>query len=249
METPFSWKCPYCGHPSTITAPNYIQATRPLDTDRSVCGHTFLNYYAVTCPNPDCRQLEFRAELAQRIITNNGWVRGKTLFKWQLLPDSLAKPQPDYIPENVRKTYYEACKISKLSPQASATLSRRCLQGMIRDFWQVPQGKRGNLAAEINFIKDRLDEETWQAIDDVRSIGNIGAHMEKDVDLIVDVEPDEAELLIELIELLFEEWYARRQKRLDSTQRLRQVAAAKQDLRKGSSAAAKAPDEDNPSTK
>ena len=31
----------------------------------------------------------------------------------------------------------------------------------------------------------------WQAIDAVRSIGNIGAHMEKDINLIVDVDPEE----------------------------------------------------------
>ena len=31
--------------------------------------------------------------------------------------------------------------------------------------------------------------------------------MEKDINLILDVEPDEAQALIDLIELLFEEWY------------------------------------------
>ena len=45
------------------------------------------------------------------------------------------------------------------------------------------------------------------AIGHVRRIGSIGAHMEKDINLILDVEPDEAQALIDLIELLFEEWY------------------------------------------
>ena len=31
--------------------------------------------------------------------------------------------------------------------------------------------------------------------------------MEKDINLILDVEPDEAQALVNLIELLFEEWY------------------------------------------
>ena len=44
------------------------------------------------------------------------------------------------------------------------------------------------------------------ATDHVRQLGNIGAHMEKDINLILDVEPDEAQALINLIELLFEEW-------------------------------------------
>jgi hypothetical protein len=42
-----------------------------------------------------------------------------------------------------------------------------------------------------------------EAIDIVRNIGNIGAHMEADINVIVDVDPDEAQTLIELIETLF----------------------------------------------
>ena len=37
--------------------------------------------------------------------------------------------------------------------------------------------------------------------------------MEKDVNLIIDVEPDEAGLLIWLIETLFEDWYINREER------------------------------------
>lgn len=48
------------------------------------------------------------------------------------------------------------------------------------------------------------------AIDHVRGIGNIGAHMEKDIDLIVPVEPGEAQALIELVEALFVQWYVAR---------------------------------------
>jgi hypothetical protein len=46
-------------------------------------------------------------------------------------------PLPDYIPEQIKDDYYEACSILNLSPKASATLARRCLQGMIRDFWGI----------------------------------------------------------------------------------------------------------------
>ena len=38
-------------------------------------------------------------------------------------------------------------------------------------------------------------------------MGNIGAHMEKDVNLIVDIDPGEAQKLIKLLELLFKDWY------------------------------------------
>jgi hypothetical protein len=87
------------------------------------------------------------------------------------------------------------------------------------------------LDGEIRDLRSRIDagqaptgvtHESVEAIDQVRSIGNIGAHMEKDISLIVDVDPDDAQVLIGLIEMLFEEWYVARQNR---QQRLTQIAA------------------------
>ncbi|GAM29899.1 hypothetical protein P23_0398 [Acinetobacter calcoaceticus] len=84
------------------------------------------------------------------------------------------------------------------------------MQGMIRDFWGETKSR---LIDEIYAIKDRIDPITWQAIDAVRKIGNIGAHMEKDIDLIIDVDPNEAQMLIGLIEMLMKEWYIARHER------------------------------------
>ena len=66
---------------------------------------------------------------------------------------------------------------------------------------------------EINALEDKVDEKTWEAIKAVKDFGNICAHMEKDIDLIVPVDPDEAQLLINMIEQLFEDWYVRRHQR------------------------------------
>jgi Domain of unknown function (DUF4145) len=54
----------------------------------------------------------------------------KDYKSWTLLPPSSAKPQPDCIPQPIRDDYYEACSIRDLSPKASATIIRRCLQGI-----------------------------------------------------------------------------------------------------------------------
>ena len=72
-------------------------------------------------------------------------------------------------------------------------MSRRCLQGMIRDFWGVSKNR---LVDEVEAIEEKMDPLTWQAIDAVRKIGNIGAHMEADINVIIEVEPREASLLI-----------------------------------------------------
>jgi hypothetical protein len=143
-------------------------------------------------------------------LHSEGWKVGKHLETWNLIPPSNAKVFPDYVPKAIRDDYVEACKIRDLSPKASATLSRRCLQGMIRDFWGIVKPR---LIDEIEALKEKTDALTWEAIDSTRKIGNVGAHMEKDINLIVDVDANEANLLIWLIELLVKDWYITRQER------------------------------------
>jgi hypothetical protein len=129
---------------------------------------------------------------------------------------------PSCVPAAITADYTEACLIRDLSPKASATLSRRCLQGMIRDFWKISKAR---LVDEIKELQSHIDSTTWDAIDAVRSVGNIGAHMEKDINVIVDVEPEEAQLLIGLIELLIKEWYVARH---DREQRVAAISALAQ---------------------
>ena len=59
----------------------------------------------------------------------------------------------------------------------------------------------------------------YEAIDALRSLGNLGAHPETDINIIVDVEPDEVSALIELVELFIEQTYIaghEQQKKLDA---------------------------------
>jgi len=56
-------------------------------------------------------------------------------------------------------------------------------------------------------LKTKVTPSQWAAIDGLRKIGNISAHMERNIDLIIDVEPEEAKKLLQLIELLIEKWY------------------------------------------
>lgn len=79
------------------------------------------------------------------------------------------------------------------------------------------------LKQEIEVIQGKVDKATWEAIDSVRSVENIGAHMEKGTNLIVAVEPKEAQLLLELIETLFAEWHIAkhdREQRMGALKRL-----------------------------
>ena len=139
------------------------------------------------------------------------------------------KHYPEYIPEQIRRDYEEANLILERSPKAAATLLRRCLQGMIHDFWGI---KEKNLNAEVTQLKDKVTPIQWQAIDGLRKIGNIGAHMEKDVDLIIDIEPDEAQKLLKLIEMLLEKWYITRHDEEVLLNEIIGIAESKEEQRK-----------------
>lgn len=223
------WTCPYCNRPCTV-GDDDVRVLRTRAYINKLYGAYWSETIVIVCPNPDCG----RQKISLRIYQVAGSVtdprRGKQLFSWDLLPESEARPFPDYIPAPLRNDYAEACLIKNKSPKASATLSRRCLQGMIRDFWKI---KKGRLVDEIAELEEKVDPATWKAIDSVRDVGNIGAHMEKDVNLLIDVDPDEAGLLIWLIETLFQEWYIAQHDREERMTALAEVALAKNEAKKG----------------
>lgn len=104
---------------------------------------------------------------------------------------------------------------------------------MIRDFCGIA-GKR--LIDEIKILRDQVSTgtakagvhpDTIEAIDHVRQIGNIGAHMEADVNTIIDVTEEEANKLLALVELLFKDWYVAQAARVRHLADLKQTADAK----------------------
>lgn len=144
-------------------------------------------------------------------------------------PKSSAKQFPEYVPEQIRDDYEEAYLISRLSPKASATLSRRCIQGMIHHRWKITLK---NLNQEISALKDKIEPSLWSAIDSLRQLGNIGAHMESDVNTIVDIDPDETQKLLALVEILIKEWYVIPHERDELLSGIVQINRSKQNQRK-----------------
>ncbi len=225
---PFNWTCRFCGQATTITDPNYSEGSSKICADNSVHGTVSLTHIALACPNNDCRQLTLAVHLRSFTWENSSRIDGEIIHSWPLLPKSKAMVLPEYIPKSIREDYEEACLILRDSPKASATLSRRCLQGIVRDFWKLPKNKMGNLASELEYIKDKVDADTWVEIGAIRSAGNIGAHMEKDVNFVVDVDVGEADLLIKLIETLISEWYVQTHKRKERTNKAKELVKKKE---------------------
>lgn len=231
-----NWVCPYCGHAQVVSKDNYERHWADNINDRSEHGLVGSYVVSISCANEDCKKLTLSFGLTTAVRVDFDRQEGELIQAWPLLPESSAKPQPDYIPAHIVDNYNQACRIRDLSANASATMARRCLQGMIREFCGISEK---TLYAEIETLKKQVEDgkaapgvlpDVVDAIHSVREMGNIGAHMQGDINLIVDVESDEAQTLIELIELLFKEWYVAKHER---ERRLTGVGSALQNKNKG----------------
>ena len=218
-----SWQCPHCQQHATIREEDF--ASESVNAKESQRNWNATMAF-ITCPNKACGKAALFCDLYLGFYDKTGILYSERINRWQLFPPLNAKQFPDFVPQPIRDDYAEACLIRDLSPKSAATLARRCLQGMIRDFWQVT---KSNLAQEIAAIESKVDADTLEAINTVREFGNIGAHMEKEVDRVIDIEPGEAEQLIWLVESLITDWYvarAERQKRLAKTKEMRRQKEA-----------------------
>jgi len=222
----FNWQCPYCNNHVTIVN-NQHSRDRHLLQISNALGDLVLSSLWTVCPNEECQQPTLTAAIHEALVLPNGVQYGKELHRFELMPRSNARSFPQYVPEPIREDYQEAALIRDLSPKASATLSRRALQGVLRDFYQI-QLKDNRLVKEIEAVKDKMEPDLWDTLHDVRKVGNIGAHMESDINVIVDVDPNEAQTLLELIETVIEETYLRREERRERLAKVKAVAAAKE---------------------
>lgn len=129
-------------------------------------------------------------------------------------------PCPPEVPSYIAEDYNEACAVLHVSPKASAALSRRCLQNVLRDAAKV---KHSHLAVEIQEVLDsgQLRSDVAEVVDAIRHIGNFAAHPTKSTNTgeILPVEEHEAEWNLEILELLFRDYYVEpttRKKKLEA---------------------------------
>ena len=117
-------------------------------------------------------------------------------------------PVPTAVPKEFADDYVEACLVLADSLKASAALSRRCLQHILREKAGV---RRGDLASEIQQVIDskNLPSHLSESIDAIRNIGNFAAHPIKSTSSgeVVEVEAGEAEWNLDVVEALFDFYF------------------------------------------
>ena len=184
-------KCPHC----LVTIHN-IEETTQLKKD--IQGYWMLSEQI--CPS-----------CVNNIIflMHGHWSAGKFQAEKKLLvyPKSGKRvPASADVPVHIAEDYNEAGLILDDSPKASAALSRRCLQTLLREESNI---KKGSLDSEIEQALKLFPSYIADAIDAIRQVGNFAAHPMKSSSSgeIVSVEPGEAEWLLEVLEQLFDFCY------------------------------------------
>lgn len=174
-------------------------------------------YWAIEkymCPNPRCKKWIFYLIVGKPVyvkydgcspsFSDISPVERRVLVR----PKASNRPVPPEVPSKFAEDYTEACLVLPDSPKASAALSRRCLQHILREKAGV---KPSDLANEIQQTLDRglFPSYIAEVVDAVRNIGNFAAHptKSKQTGEIIDVEPGEAELNLNVIEALFDFYF------------------------------------------
>lgn len=216
-----SWICPHCGTTATLQAPDIAQGEAfaipaTAKDEEAIC----IRWNAIKCPSSACGKFVF--DVAAIFGTAQYYmVAGRKSRSGKAEPDRkrpvgigkvrfeprVGQPLSNHVPQAVIADYEEACLIKDLSPKAAATLCRRALQGMVRHRWSVSKNR---LAEELKAIKDQCDPDLYNAMMSLKAVGNIGAHPERDVDVIVEVEEGEVDSLLELLSILDKEWFVAR---------------------------------------
>jgi hypothetical protein len=162
------------------------------------------------------------------------YLEAQVRIKYLVRPKGISRqPPPQDVPPEIAAEYNEAALVLSDSPKASAALSRRCLQHLLRDVAKI---KASDLSKEIDDViaLGVLPSNITDELDKVRTVGNFAAHPNKSTStgVILDVEPGEAEWNLEVLEDLFDFYFVRlaRSAKLKADINLKLIAAGKQPL-------------------
>jgi len=201
-------KCPHCltsvrfEHVSIETAAGGHSNSATIHVDaHSQEGKDVERITLTTAACPECGALIITIE-----PRNDGFGTSELGAEYVVWPLRSARPIPEEVPQHIRADYSEAALVLNLSAKASAALSRRCLQTVLREAGGANQH---NLSDQINVMMAQLPTYIGDSVDAIRNIGNFAAPPMKDTssNQILDVEPGEAEWNLDVLDMLFDFFY------------------------------------------
>lgn len=189
-------KCPHCQveiHPAFTQ--EWIRARARIGRENGF--DTFWDTYTMDCPACKAAIIHLQKHV--------GSVAKPSMLVY---PRSAGRPKaaPE-VPQALAEDFNEASLVLSDSPKASAALSRRCVQQILR----LQGFNQHDLAKAIDAVlaSKALPASLASNLDAIRNIGNFAAHPIKDTNSgeIVPVEPEEAEWNLDVLEGLFDFYY------------------------------------------
>ena len=206
--------CQHC-HIAVHGQQKTVYFGKDADGDWAVSG--------ILCPRPECKRFSLYLSKGTTGLLVGGDVPPEMTFS--ATEPSLIRPKvilpnpiPPDTPEGIKKDYIEATMVLALSPNASGALSRRCLQDILREraAREIENFQEGYLYEEIEQVirSEILSPNLSGMLHGVRIVGNFSAHSSKSklTNLIMPVEPDEAEFNLQVIDKLLFYFYVQRPK-------------------------------------
>lgn len=189
-------KCPHCGV-AIVWAPTWYGQIGQQGVG---------TWFAETLTCAGCNRLIVQLVHHDGVTQGQPAQNGAELQRVQAIPrGSHRAPCPAEVPAEIRDDYVEACLVLADSPKASAALSRRCLQHILRDAGKVTHG---HLAQEIDQVVNsgKLPTTVAESLDLVREFGNFAAHPLKSTNTgeVIEVEEGEADWNLDVIEALMD---------------------------------------------
>jgi hypothetical protein len=140
--------------------------------------------------------------------------------QWQKVDDfriyptsTFRKPTPTEVPPDIKEDYEEACRVLPISQKASAALSRRCLQAILRGEGYTQRDLAQQIDALLNEPNTAKAVPTALrlTVDAIRNFGNFSAHPVTDQSTlqVIAVEPGEAEWCLDILEEMFDHYYVK----------------------------------------
>ena len=191
-------ECPHCG---VLFVAMAVWFTHAQHDDGGVFTATY------SCPN--CSGLiVYWVEGTSTYTMFGNPMNVKEQKRSLLYPRNPARHVPPEVPEWYRTQYLKAWAVLSDAPEASAAMSRRCLQGVLVDV----AGARGNsLAAQIDDVIKNGGVPSYAAdsLEHVRVVGNFAAHPIKSTSSgeVIDILPGEAEANIAALDAVFDHYF------------------------------------------
>lgn len=205
-------KCPHCGvaihedfSDTVIRHPgNYSAKGESRETGEEY----YLNCRTTTCP--ECAEIIAYLQRTASIRVIGQRLPDNIIEEFLVWPRNQYRHISENTPDIYAKDYREAAAVISISPAASAALSRRCLQNIIHNEAKIV---KRNLKEEIEELtsKPGFPADLSEALDTLREFGNFGAHPINDVQTgsIIDVEPGEAEWMLDVLDMLFDFFFVK----------------------------------------